>query len=263
MRHFFSFWWKCARIAARGSAPFANDWQWVFGNPTIAAIPPTIIAGIAANFGWLNVDADHPVLGPFAIAAGAFWVTWWVALAGRILKVAPDLYYAEQKRAADLVHRLSPKISIKYDETIPPCKATTIFGDRVRGTCFRVEVENIGSTDIDYCEGYLVEVRNVNQPQELGSMNLTWAVTDQPKAIRLVTGVPQYLDVVNVMADGRVRVATEKRSWPFDRQGMFKTPGDYVFTVVVSGVGSVATPKYSIVLTLTDDWKAASMHVPK
>ena len=60
------------RAGARGASPFANDWQWVVGNPTIAALMPAILVGVAAVFGQDYALAEHPILGPFIIAAGAY-----------------------------------------------------------------------------------------------------------------------------------------------------------------------------------------------
>ena len=48
MRRFFSFWWQCIKLAFRGNAAFANDWQWVFANPVGSSIGGVILAGIGA-----------------------------------------------------------------------------------------------------------------------------------------------------------------------------------------------------------------------
>jgi hypothetical protein len=108
----FAFWWQCMRIGARGTSPFANDWQWAIGNPTIAAISPAILAGLVTWLGKDYVAAEHPVLGPVAIAFGAYVVTWVVGVVGRTLNAAPRIYYQEKHRADDLARQFEPKISV-------------------------------------------------------------------------------------------------------------------------------------------------------
>jgi hypothetical protein len=104
MREFFKFWWECARISVRGTTPFANDWQWVFGNPTITAIVPSILLGVATipALGWLDTTADHPILGPLLIAFGAFVITWLVAFFVRLIHAPVKLDREKSKRISVL-----------------------------------------------------------------------------------------------------------------------------------------------------------------
>jgi hydrogenase-4 membrane subunit HyfE len=97
MHKFGRFWWDCLRDGTRGSVPFANDWQWSIGNPTFAAIAPTVIAWCAALFGPAYMSAEHPILGPFAIALGAFVITWLLAAIIGAVRAAPRRYYHEKK----------------------------------------------------------------------------------------------------------------------------------------------------------------------
>jgi hypothetical protein len=85
--------------AAQGSTPFANNWQWGIGNPTVAAIAPTIAAGLTTWLGPGYMNAEHPILGPFFAALGAFIITWIVVFLFRMLKAGPHLYYQEKDRA--------------------------------------------------------------------------------------------------------------------------------------------------------------------
>jgi hypothetical protein len=104
MRDFLRFWWRCAQISARGSAPFANDWQWIFGSPTVTAIAPSIIAGIATipSIGWFDVNVEHPILGPFLVAFGAFATTWFVAFFARVVFAPVRLDKEKTEKIADL-----------------------------------------------------------------------------------------------------------------------------------------------------------------
>jgi hypothetical protein len=175
-------------------------------------------------------------------------------------------FYSMSKRSrADVVaEQLTPKISVKYDAVIPNCRAEVTFSDdsgqhRMKAMCYRLED---AGENIENCEGWLIEVRPIADRQEIGSVRLTWA--DSPKAttaIRLIKNVRRHLDIVRVTEDNSVIVATENNMWPIDRQDMFKTRGDYVFSIVVYGDGSAAAPPYTFRLTLTDDWQSSYVSV--
>jgi hypothetical protein len=98
--------------AAQGSVPFANNWQWAFGNPTVAAICPSIVAWLTVWFGPDYMNATHPILGPLLVALVAFVITWFAAFLYGMLKTAPKLYYQEKDRAdkeqnrADVLQRI-------------------------------------------------------------------------------------------------------------------------------------------------------------
>jgi hypothetical protein len=93
MGSLFKFWRQCFRDGARGSVPFANDWQWTIGNPTVAALTPTVLVWLTAWLGADYVSADHPILGPLAVALAAFVFTWLLAAVLGAIRAAPLLYY--------------------------------------------------------------------------------------------------------------------------------------------------------------------------
>lgn len=110
------FWWLCMRDGARGSSPFANDWQWAIGNPTVAALTPAIVVGLAAWLGNEYLAAEHPILGPLVIAFAAYTVTWLFAFGVRTLKAAPQNYFQQKDRADAAERRLIPNISVFLDQ---------------------------------------------------------------------------------------------------------------------------------------------------
>jgi hypothetical protein len=255
MENFVRFWWECALRASHQGASFANNWQWVFGIPLVAGM-----ASYAAGKWTMGMTVfGNPIADGIAAAFAAFVITWTARFLFQFVR-APVFRFNEQKMRADaLEQRLIPKISGKYDPTIEPCKSDVVFGGGIQGVCFRLVVVNMGETDIDDCEGRLIEARDINRRQEIGTWNLTWANPQQSRVIKLIRGIPEYLDIVNVREDGGIVPATEGRVWPINRQDMFTCPGNYIFAIVVSGTGSIATPKYSVVLSLTGDWRTADM----
>ncbi len=125
MRNFLTFWRACLREGAHGSAPFANDWQWVIGNPTIAALGPTLLVCAASIFGIGYVNADHPILGPLLVGLAAFVVTWVATVLIRTLGAAPKLFRAQEIRADnavyDLEERTRQKLKPTFEANDPAC----------------------------------------------------------------------------------------------------------------------------------------------
>jgi hypothetical protein len=102
MRRFFAFWWLCAREAAQGNSAFANDWQWLLGYPLIAA-GIWVLGYFYAEFsGRVEVTLATGALGALAAAGLAFFVTWSVAFAVRLLNVPVALFHEQKDRADKL-----------------------------------------------------------------------------------------------------------------------------------------------------------------
>ncbi len=125
MREFVTYWGKCAKVAAKGSAAFANDWQWLFGIPAVTGIT----AYLAAQTG-TAMSTGSPVLDGVLAAFGAFVVTWAVAFAVRLLQ-APVVFDRDQNREIDRLKRLVGEArSTSFDvfiETIPESDADRSF----------------------------------------------------------------------------------------------------------------------------------------
>ena len=62
MRQAISFWWLCARCAAKGNAAHANDWQWVVANPIWQSIGSFVGGAIGAYLAKYWQDA--PTMSP-------------------------------------------------------------------------------------------------------------------------------------------------------------------------------------------------------
>lgn len=106
MRRFLSFWWLCVRTAAGGNSTFANDWQWVFGNPAVSAFGTLAIValgGIApsvfARFGVTEMTTGMPALDSFLGAFAAFLITWLIAFVFRLFYAPVTLFHQQKDRA--------------------------------------------------------------------------------------------------------------------------------------------------------------------
>jgi hypothetical protein len=106
MREFFSFWWKCIRVAARGNVPYANDWQWVIANPLWQSIGAAVGAGLGAAL--KTIWPDGPVIasdtwaGVLLGGVAGFVITWALFFLVRLIAAPSSIYCAEKKRADGL-----------------------------------------------------------------------------------------------------------------------------------------------------------------
>jgi hypothetical protein len=112
MRNFLSFYWQCAKIAARGNAAHANDWQWVIANPLwqgIGGVVGAALGGLIASYwrGAPAVSLDTPA-GVFLGGVFGFVVTWLLFFAFKFVNAPVALYHREKGRADALQQKFYP-----------------------------------------------------------------------------------------------------------------------------------------------------------
>ena len=112
MCKFLSFYWQCAKIAARGNAAHANDWQWVIANPLWQSIGSAAGAGLGAFVAsyWRGAPVISPEtpIGVFLGGLFGFVVTWLIFFAVKFLNAPVALYHSEQSRADALQQKFAP-----------------------------------------------------------------------------------------------------------------------------------------------------------
>jgi hypothetical protein len=117
MQRFFAFWWACLVSARRGSAAFANDWQWLVGFPALAALLWFFRAYLSGDTKELLSGAT--AFGTFIVALIAFFLTMLACFIIRLFIEPPKLYYREKDRAdtaeRELQRRFTPQITIFLD----------------------------------------------------------------------------------------------------------------------------------------------------
>lgn len=59
--------------------------------------------------------------------------------------------------ALKLRHVLTPKVTVRFDNSIPSCQSPSTFSDGTEAMCFRIEVENIGANTLNFCEAYVTQ----------------------------------------------------------------------------------------------------------
>jgi hypothetical protein len=125
MRRFFSFWWLCLRTAFWGNAAFANDWQWVFGNPVVSTFAGVVVAAVGAvaptiakRLGATEMTTGMPAVDSFLGALAAFILTWLVAYLVRLLNAPVVLFHDQKARADKFDGTATAKKSIPIDKRI-------------------------------------------------------------------------------------------------------------------------------------------------
>jgi hypothetical protein len=244
------FWRQCMQLGARGSAPLANDWQWAIGNPTIAAISPAVIAGLAAWFGKDYVTTEHPILGPFVVALGAYIVTWTVAFTVRTLKAAPQLYYQQKNRADDaeskIEEQLKPKIDVFLDNGGVRLAETRVSdrADAPRGPDTKwVQITVRGATELPLadCEVRLLTAERIADDGTAIAAILTepvfctWSNMPESENRRMTIPprVPQSANLF-MIANESTELATVTAPIKFGFRDEIKKAGKYRLRVAVS-----------------------------
>jgi hypothetical protein len=152
MRQFLSFWWRCVRLAARGNAPHANDWQWLFASPLWQSTGATVgaaIGGLLKSI-WSNAPVITPdtVIGVFLGGLAGFIITWILAFVIRLVIVPVELFYSEEKRANDALRRLD---ALNSDRALARDAG---IGDAIGYICFREWGHNfLAATGSEHASG--------------------------------------------------------------------------------------------------------------
>jgi hypothetical protein len=129
--------------------------------------------------------------------------------------------------ALKLQRELTPRVTVKFDNTIPSCQSVSRFVDGTDAVCFRIEVENAGAKTVHYCEAYLTQVYRVGDPVHMGPMRLTWATSPTP-FVSLPKHVKRHVDVFRVRQEAAVFVSSEL-GWPINQEHFFDRLGEYIF----------------------------------
>jgi hypothetical protein len=224
--------------------------RWFIYMSGIPSVPAAILASLADS---TTAKIGLAITAIISLALASFFV--WRQQFRR--------WQAETHRVAALEDRLTPKLSVSYNDDNINCRSSPIlFGDRSEAICFRLKIENIMGSMIENCQGTLAEVRKIGSIPEISATRLTWATMPGPRPLaNIIMHAPQYLDVVRVHNDNRVVVATEGQAWPLSQARMFENPGEYLFRVIISGKDVADTPSKYIKFTLTGDWRTASVSV--
>src|SRR5439155_26137684 len=90
-----AFWRESAKRARKGTASFANDWQWVFGSPAVAV---GIGAYVASGKEAAMLTTGSPILDAFCAAFVAFLVTLLVAFLVNLIRVPAQIHREDAEK---------------------------------------------------------------------------------------------------------------------------------------------------------------------
>jgi hypothetical protein len=143
----------CARTAARGNTPFANDWQWLFGFPFLAVA--------LAALGWWWGDAvtfAEGTIGTLGAASAAFLLTWVVAFGGRFIRAPAKLFWGMKDERDALAERLTPKVSVYFTPAEQGTECVHHPPEAPHDTAVRVVVILNSDAPLDGCRALLERV---------------------------------------------------------------------------------------------------------
>ncbi len=100
MRAFCSYWWRCIRIAAKGSCEFANDWQWLFGVPVLAGFLVMLTGEPEIKF------IEHTILNGMLAAATVFALTFGIRFLYMLIAAPVKLDVEMEQRVRELERSL-------------------------------------------------------------------------------------------------------------------------------------------------------------
>lgn len=255
MHQFLSFWWRCARIAAKGSFAFANDWQWLFGIPILAGLF-SYIRGTATVTFFSNAIIDGIV-----VAAIVFAITWLVGLGIRLANAPVRLFYREKDRADAATHALTekttPKFTVSFDQEhrgiVVAVERTEIVQPGVYGgtrvtagpsfsaSYLRISVIATSAVAIKNCQAFILFLEKQTNPNETFiHINLPQPIALASEPFDVMPSIPRMVDFMK--ASEQDNKLTRTGYWPYALANCFSDTATYRFTIAVNGDGVTAKP---------------------
>lgn len=241
--------WNCAKISATSASSFANDWQWVYGNP-IVSVAAGAIAGATSADGNVMLIPQHPILNGFAVAAVVFLVTWLIGVLIRMPVVSARLYYAEKRRAdvaeQSLADALSPKIRIFINPDVNGVMEIPVSSEAIPGKWVQFSVSCATDAPLVDCEAWLTSVERLDDAGAVQKqlveerVHCGWSQID----LRKITLKPLLEQRANLFSfDSRLSTPTpEVIPRKFTLQNEIKVPGRYHIKVVVTADNAPSIP---------------------
>jgi hypothetical protein len=194
------------------------------------------------------VDLGALMSGPLSVIFGllaAFNVIGQRKLFAALMVAALIVLVLRQaKKILELREKLRPKFQVVCDTSIDGCHVLSYLntgnGTPMGSSFYRVKVCVNGAEEIKECTGYITLIHK-DSLVRMGHENLriTFAPGDEPdclsKTIR--AHVPEFLDVLAVMEDGRIGICTKGFKIPnaINPAALFNERGEYIFEVVIAG----------------------------
>jgi hypothetical protein len=171
----------------------------------------TATAILLALVFWGSQDASHDEIVVRLAAGGLIFLLFPLTYAYRIYFVPAKMAAEEAAQRAELEARLTPKLVLTFDASVPGCCVKTRFGTGVKATFFRIKVEHHGIGILYPCTGRLINVTKDGKATDYAeSLQLTWAPASAHDALSkgIADQVPEFLDVCVMTEHGKFALAT-------------------------------------------------------
>lgn len=259
MGRFLRYWWRCVKIALRGTCQFANDWNWLFGTPILAFAIYFLSAG--------NPEMrffENAILNVLAAATIAFCITFAIKFFHRLFATPSALYWESKQEIERLEDQLKPSIKCHFDILDAGCVRpnTTVSAlqvvlgahsttpelreSRKRGVYYRIAVEAAGTTIVEKCTGYITLITKNLQPCFVGEkLLLTFAPAEgaDSTAKDLRPQIREHLDFMFIGDDNRPVITTKDFKFPssINTDELFSERAEYVIHIVISPQNGMPT----------------------
>jgi hypothetical protein len=157
-------------------------------------------------------------------------------------------------RSSRLEAKSAPQLRVAFEDTIVG------FVDRSRSRCIRLEVENIGRTRLNKCEGWL---QTIKEMPRLSPAKLFWVGMPEEGSVDLTKGISRRVQVFRLHESNRIIPATfgvPPEQFPVDLINTFAVGTTYHFRVGLKGEDEAETVFRTIELVWNGDWQTAKVN---
>lgn len=248
MRNFFDFWWKCARIAAQGCAEFANDWQWLFGIPTLAGLFVYVRGKPDVSF------SGNIILDGVIAAAIVFAITFISRFCVRLVNAPVKLDEKAREEIASLKDRLTAKLMLDFRDDIPGCVQAAVEPQFNNRTVMVVRVRVTSEARVLGCIGRMLRVFKWQDGQWVRDTTLSesivlhWANLGQ-NPIPIDPSAEQFLDVLYIRKPDNT---VDFHPAPVLAREIFNAAG--LFRIDIGVTGNAGAEQISLKFQLGTTW---------
>jgi hypothetical protein len=172
------------------------------------------------------------------------------------------IWRAERQKVLRLETTMKPKLKCVFDHADSLCDLDTHFTNGPRARYLRMRVETLNSGHVPGCAGRMVRVIAPSGVVKAAGLSLPFAQAESPDAVNkhIHDGIPEYLDIITILEDGRVFIPVHKWNLPnaINADKIFADLGDYALEIAVI-TAHAPTLLVNATFRWTGDWRTAAI----
>ena len=209
--------------------------------------------GFSVPFAFAAALADNKYI-QIILLALAFSGAWFAAY---------QIWKAEHEKVLALEEKVRPKLKVSYDKSDLSCDGEVEFNDGTKSRCVRLKVENIGTSHLEACQGWMT----IKELPGVSPVRLIWTgppekgatLVTPPEVVDLHNLIPQYVQIFRIQQTNRVIPGTQMDAWPINAMNKFVPGQEYEFKVGVTARNQAGTVLCILKLNWTGDWQTATV----